>query len=380
MDPQELVSAATKPEEEEKEGDQELPSSASEVALSRMGSLYLLATIAASSVLFDAPASLPPLNFLPEFTAIVNNFLGDPSMGGIGMEPEPLVDTILFLGFVITNTQQIFISDSTVEQELVTTKDDEGFTPVLQRLSLLSANMPSPSMRYNAHLLTSSILHSHPSHDLRFSFIRDTLEHCPYENLKASAIGWLKDELLAATTDPERVANKEAMLPDIFANEDALTELAPFIFVNVDTLMEGRSTSDSYEAFIAHQPFYLAVLNLLYLLLLSPTLYSDLEMAELVEEYGHTKFLDPLLNASKKFREKIMTGELGYDGREEADVAMAGSKYREEKTMELAPLKLLGMTVEEVIGAMAKHDISDLAETGDEGQGSHDDRPMMDLR
>ena len=345
--PEELVHAATKNEEEDVAGDPELPSTASDVPFSRTGSLYLLATMAASSVLFGVPTSMPLLHLLPDFAAIVMSFIGDPSIGGIGMEPVPLIDSILFLGFVITNTQEDVVSEN-----------DQNFNNILQRLSLVSANMPQPPMRYNAHLLTSTILHLHPSDHVRLAFIRDTLEHCPYENLKASAVGWLKDELLLADKQEQqsKVSDDES---SIFSSPVVLTILGPFLFINPSTLLEGQSPAEDHEIFLAYQPFFLAVLNLLYLLLTSSSLYTNLDIASLLKERDPSQFLKPLEETANGFREKLMSGDLGYRHSEGEDIATAGSRYREEKDRELAPMKLLAMTVQEVLGAMAKHGILD---------------------
>ena len=47
-------------------------------------------------------------------------------------------------------------------------------------------------------MLTGNILHAHPSDMVGFKFLSDTLEHCPYEALRASAAGWSKEKLITA--------------------------------------------------------------------------------------------------------------------------------------------------------------------------------------
>ena len=260
--------------------------------------------MAASSTLFNAPPSLPLLSLVPDFAGILASSLGDSATGSTGAESEPLIDAVLFLAFLIINSQANIPTGS---------DSDQVFTNILQRLSLLSANMPSPVLRYHAHLLTSTILHLNPSENSRLAFIRDTLEHCPFENLKASAIGWLKDEILAAEQ-----SNIEPDAPDsIFATSAALTTLAPFIFLNPDKLMEGQSIPDSYATFQAYLPFYLAVLNLLYLLLSSPTLSPRLQMGEMAKQSEIPRFLDSILQAAKKFQSDISNDGLAYGGDEQ---------------------------------------------------------------
>ena len=328
------------PDELDLDEEQELPSSASDVPLSKTGSVYILATMAASSTLFDAPASIPSLSLVPDFAGILASSLGDSATGSTGAESEPLIDAVLFLGFFVLNSQP----------ELTTDKDGESgdhvFNNVLQRLSLLSANMPSPVLRYHAHLLTSTILHLNPSENSRLAFIRDTLEHCPFENLKASAIGWLKDEILAAEK-AEQSKNMSYAENSIFATSVALTNLAPFIFLIPEKLMEGQSLTDSYATFQAHQPFYLAVLNLLYLLLSSATLSSRLDMADVAKQNDLPRFLDSLLQASKRFQSSISNDELEYGDEQGRNDGLLG-------------MELMQMAVEQAQHALSKVGMKDL--------------------
>ena len=295
--------------------------------------------MAASSALFNSPASLPPLSLVPDFAGILASSLGDSATGSTGAESEPLIDAVLFLGFLIVNSQ----SDILTKGDGGGSGDNEhAFTNILQRLSLLSANMPSPVLRYHAHLLTSNILHLNPSENSRLAFIRDTLEHCPFENLKASAIGWLKDEILAAEkAEQSKEPDSEV---SVFATSAALSSLAPFIFPNPEKLMEGQSLADSYATFQAYQPFYLAVLNLLYLLLSSATLSRRLEMAEVAKRNELPRFLDSLLQAAKDFQSTISHDELDEQDRDNGIFGM----------------ELLEMTVEQAQHALSQVGMKDL--------------------
>ena len=332
-----MLSTITKPEEVDMDEEQELPSSASDVPLSKTGSIYILATIAASSTLFDAPSSLPSLSLVPDFAGILASSLGDSATGSTGGESEPLIDAVLFLGFLIINTQPTITSD----------KDyDIAFTNVLQRLSLLSANMPSPVLRYHAHLLTSTILHLNPSESSRLAFIQDTLQHCPFENLKASAIGWLKDEILAAEKAGQS-ENEPNAKDSIFATSTALSTLAPFIFLNFEKLVDGQSVTDSYATFQAYQPFYLGVLNLLYLLLSSATLSSRLQMAEVAKQNDLPRFLDSLLQASKRFPNNDSINDLEHEDEQGGNHGLLG-------------MELMEMSVEQAQHALSKVGHKDL--------------------
>ncbi|KAI4167869.1 MAG: hypothetical protein LQ348_007596 [Seirophora lacunosa] len=253
----ELVKTLAEPEDLSNENPDDLPSSASDVPLSRPGCLHLLCATIASNILFHAPSTIPALSVFPTFSSTLTNLLGDPSSGRIGTEPASLIDSLLFLG------SHTFETSSLPKQPL----DDDTFTNTLQRLSLLSANTPSAPLRYHAHILTSRLLHAHPDQNLRLAFIKDTLQHCPYENLKASAVGWLKDETLAALAtsntgnEQQESASAEGEGSSIFSTPACVETLSPHLF------RDPLAMSD--EEFRAHAPFFLAVLNFRYFLLLS---------------------------------------------------------------------------------------------------------------
>ncbi|KAL8919349.1 MAG: hypothetical protein Q9172_005016 [Xanthocarpia lactea] len=248
----------------------DLPASASEVPLSRPGCLYLLCASYASAVLFSAPSHELRAPLESTFFSLLANFLGDPSSATLGSEPVSLIDCLLFLGHYSFERKGL-------ESFMDRPENDSTFTRTLQYFSILSANTPSAILRYSAHLLTSKILHAHPNDQLRLSFIKDTLEHCPYENLKASAVGWLKDEILAANTPSlSNAADQSKTDADkkdggIFAKPTCIATLAPHLFISPMSM----ATKDEFQA---HESFFLATLNLYYLLLSREGLKERLDL------------------------------------------------------------------------------------------------------
>lgn len=113
---------------------------------------------------------------------------------------------------------------------------------------------------------------------MRLSFIKDTLQHCPYENLKASAVGWLKDEILMANpagapntpNESSTEETNEKTAPSIFATPTCIATLAPHLFLSPDNMEK--------DGFYAHESFFLAALNLYYLLLTKEGLNEKLDL------------------------------------------------------------------------------------------------------
>ena len=109
-------------------------------------------------------------------------------------------------------------------------------------------------------------IHSHPDEAARLAYIKDTLEHCPFESLKASIIGILKDEISAATSTD--AGDK----PSLFASPLLLDELSMFLFPNLSDILDQESDSAAAEEakwdwFIENYAVILATSSLWYFLL-----------------------------------------------------------------------------------------------------------------
>ncbi|KAI9716347.1 MAG: hypothetical protein M1812_005412 [Candelaria pacifica] len=291
------------------------PTSVEDIPLSRAGALYLFAARIAAAQLFESSVSFPMFDTFPHHAIILKGFIGTDVAGGIGSagtESPALIDTILALGlYTLHNTA------------IGSPEDDDQFTQYLQTLSILSANAPSPTLRYHAHVLTSQILHSHPSDLIRLSFIRDTLEHCPYEPLKESAISWLKTEILASNPSPPQPTSPQSLAANsidneteidnersIFATPIALDTLAPFLFPSLTPSLLQQPLTSAYQTFKLNLGFYLAVTNLSYLLFANANLRQKLDLQTLLPDHNIVgSFIEPLSEAIRRFR-KVLNGEI----------------------------------------------------------------------
>lgn len=186
---------------------------------------------------------------------IVEYLIGTSSPSSAGTEPLALIDAVLALYSCLDPSD--------------TLPESETFNEVVQKVALLSANTPNASLRYQAHLVTKNILASHPDKAVRLAYIEDTLKDCPYENLKASAVGWLKDEILADNRVPA-TGGKLAENAAVDDTPQTLTKLKAYLFLDPTSLTRG----EDFSPFLAHQSFFLAVLNLMYLILSSEGLHA----------------------------------------------------------------------------------------------------------
>ncbi|CAI6332762.1 unnamed protein product [Periconia digitata] len=319
----------------------EPPNSAEDIPLSKTGSLLLYTARIVKQELFSNVNADEASAFhtFPEHATILENFIGVLGQQTVGLEPEALLDAVLALGLIALDKNAIGEP-----------KDDEAFAQYLQTTSLVSANTPSPSLRYNAHYLTSTVLRSHPSDLVRLTFIRDTLEHCPYENLKASAVQWIKGETIEANNpyNPDS-ASSEDDASSIFATPVAVHTTLPFLFPDLTaTYSNSVAISDSFMQFRQELGFYLAVLNFYYLLLTARQLHDNLDVKNLHKGSGMEEhFLKPLKDASARFTEDLKAG--GPLSIAEGGEGIAGNLGLRQAWMDI---ELLGHIIGRVEGAI----------------------------
>ncbi|KAH0535974.1 hypothetical protein FGG08_007131 [Glutinoglossum americanum] len=333
-------------------GDEAAPPSApSDIPLSRPGALFLLGARIFSTVLYSRDSTLlQEIPLYPTHASITKAFIGCDGRGGmasIGMESEVIVDTIVGLGLWACHTSIKASQDSGTRHQIRDVDDeDDQFTQYLQALSLLSAHTQSPTLRYHAHILTSSVLHAHSSDLARLAFIKDTLEYCPFENLKASAVSWFKDETIAANSvssptqlsdnsDPDEVRKEVS----IFSTPVALDTLIPFLFPDLQSALASPPLPDAWNTFKTGFGFYLAGLNLYYFLLAATYLSQPLDIPTLRVKHDIKRvYIRPLEQALVRFEEDIEEIEAAEDGGGEAARAdlriLGGALDRVERAFE----------------------------------------------
>ncbi|TKA57875.1 hypothetical protein B0A55_11485, partial [Friedmanniomyces simplex] len=302
-----LLAAAVAVEKLPQVGDQdeaEPPASAEDVPLSRVGAVLLYTARQTSTILYDmssksasSAADDQEFTIFPDHQSLLKHCLSSPAQGTgtLGTEPEALIDAILALGLTCLER------DSMGEPA-----SDEQFNDYLQVTALLSSNCPSPNLRGHAHYLATTVLRSQPDDNARRAFIRDTLEHCPFENLKVSAVGWIKGETIEANP-PTSMPGHLGRAPDpearsIFATPFALESLAPYLFPSLHTELITAPVAEAWQIFQLNLSFYLTSLNFLYLLLCAKHLHHNLSIADLWKDNDVAgSFLQPLRDAGQRF-------------------------------------------------------------------------------
>lgn len=248
------------------------------------------------------------MTIFPDHAKIVKHFIGPTGAETIGSEEEATVDSILAIGLWLEKSNK-FVSGPL---------EDEDFLQQLQTLSLLSANSPSPTLRYHAHLLTSSILHAHPVDRIRLTFISDTLENCPFDTLKGSAVGWLKEEFITAHNRKSENA---------FSSTVALAAAQPYLFPDMSALNQATEI-EIWEELQRSFPFHMAVLN--FLVFIGGETYSSIIPSGTLT-VAEEIYLGPLRGAQERLEKA-----LGPDG------TVRNTMEEFESAMALRDVQLLG--------------------------------------
>ena len=327
LNPPDLITTILKPPDPSAEETvDDLPSSANDVPLSTSGALFILSAWLASRPLFQT--NFTPQIELPDYTELVNAVLPDPSSPEFGSQPPAFLDAVFFLGLYTLHTEP-FISPTS----------DEAFNAAMQRLSLLSAQLPDPTLRYHAHYLAFTLLSLQSSDEVKLAYIKDTLEHCPFENLKGSAVGWLKDEIVTANAPNEEGSPSGS----IFSSPALIDIVGEWLWgdrVGVPMYSAQQSDEETAEEFANLQKllsFYLAVLNLIFLLLSNKTMSTNLDVGDIIKGIRED-FLEPLSQAAKGFEEALSSGKLN-DGEDE-DV----------RRLQVAEMQILAMNCQQALG------------------------------
>lgn len=264
----------------------EPPKKVEEIPLERHGALLLLAARAAMAELFSS-GQVSPIAVFPNLAQIFDNFVGGhdtPEEIAFG-QPQALLDSLLTLTVF---SMQKSIGEPSNETEF--------------RRFILSLTACTTRQSYNSiRRIPGTIVHSHPSHIVRFKTIRQFLEDDRYQLVKDSAIGWLKDEILEASKN-----SSSSPESSIFCNPHYFSVLFPSLFNSSELLL--NVSSDIVASWIKFSqtvtPSIHAALSLYYILVSSSTLRTQLQL-EKTYIYFRNRFLEPLKSLLHAFERDL---------------------------------------------------------------------------
>jgi len=293
------------------DADDDLPKSAADVALCKTGSLLLYTARITQKVLFDQTSPESLLSIFPDHNELLMSFV-DTVGNGAGSESEAVLDSLLALALLAIESNKVGQPEG-----------ETTFGSYLRTMSLVSSNCPSPSLRYIAFYVTTTILRSNPSPMERLAFIRNTLEHCPHDNLRVAAISWIKGETIEANPPTSSSSPPNTTFPSLSQSDDsessifssplALSTLSPYLFPDIKHDLTQPSMIQTWHILDNNLQFYLSVLNFYFLLLTAVHIRDRLDIKALHNDNDiGGSFLGPLGEFVKKCKDEAgLQGELG---------------------------------------------------------------------
>lgn len=306
------------------------------------GCVCLLAYWVFSSAVFGAMHPQPEVHVFPEHFAVLNKFLQDDAHAQIQNSvgtTEALVAIGLWLQF---NNR---ISDNPTSSLANPTNSPEDPTSDYMRYvhlaTLIALYHPSIQVRNAASVLAGSILHADPEEEDRLRILEDLLENCMFATLKARAVAWLREELLAAASVPssssssistpaerrERQEQREqeqldASRAGVFSTPQALETVQYTVFPPMASLLE-LPTLELVEHLTANMPFLMQAVNFALFLWGSSVAAGEEDKTESkwkhvlpanMEAAVEERWLEPLREALERLEREKENGELAREG------------------------------------------------------------------
>ncbi|CAI0652130.1 hypothetical protein K4K61_009852 [Colletotrichum sp. SAR11_59] len=264
--------------------------SPSAIKLSTGGVWCLVAYWLFSAEVFDADYEQVQMTIFPDHNKLLQGFLGDDPQTRIVGNPGT-TEALVVMGLYLENYKRISPSDG-----------HGDFMPYHHLLTLVSVFHPSLTVRNVATTLAGLVLHDDPDDNDRLKILEDLLENCIFSALQASAVTWLREEVI--------IAHKRK-LTNRFASTDAIDTLQYALFPNLAFLKDQDATA-LWEYWVQNFPFHLQLANFAYFLF-AGTEFQHLVPASMpgaVEQ----RYVEPLLHAAKTLQAAVEKKEIDDQG------------------------------------------------------------------
>ncbi|KAI0802365.1 YAP-binding/ALF4/Glomulin [Xylaria sp. FL0064] len=263
--------------------------SVDDIQLSQGGTACLIAYWIFSTDAFGSDNPDPKLSLFPDHLDMIRLFLGPDAKTEITNNPG-VADALIAIGLGLHH------------RGLIAATEDTSYMVYHHYLTLIAVFHPDIQVRNAATRFAGALLHSDPDDESRLDILQDLLENCQFETLKACAVQWLQEEIIAA---------QKGNASSIFSKPEVIERLQYEIFPDT------RSISADIDGFVEYwkdnQSFLLQVANFAYFLF---NARKDLVPAGMDAAVGQ-RFAEPLITAAAKLGK---TEELDEYARMQLDV------------------------------------------------------------
>jgi hypothetical protein len=271
-------------------------SSPDEIHLSPGGAVCLVAYWLFSTDVFEADNPEPEMNIFPDHLTLLERFLGAAAQDEIAGNPG-IADALLAIGLSLQH------------RNLISAGTEPNIMAYHHHLTLIAVFHPSIQVRNAATTFAGAILHSDPDDEGRLEILEDLLENCVFASLKACAVTWLKEELIAA---------KKSDTKNIFSSPDIIDRLQYFIFPDM-LAVNSMGTEELADYWAQNNLFLLQVANFAFFLFSG---FKDIVPAGVgaaVEE----RFVEPLIDIAGK----LLAAE-EFDAHEKTDLSILTDRLK----------------------------------------------------
>ncbi len=208
------------------------------------------------------------MNIFPEHFSLLEKFLQDDAEGQI-RKAHGTIEALVAIGLWLQFNDHISVTPTSPLTKPATSTDDEAsdFMKYLHLTTLVALYHERLHVRNAASTLAGLVLHADPSDEDRLRILYDLLENCMFASLKARAVNWLREEIIAASPSPSSEAPSSSKdtpastpPPNAFATPQALETVQYVVFPNLNFLRE-LGPSELVDYMSQNTPFLLQAAN-----------------------------------------------------------------------------------------------------------------------
>lgn len=320
----------------------------SDIPLSADGCLALVTYWVFSATVFDAHHPLPSsLYLIPSHSSLLHRLLNTPNHwphpAALVASLPGIIDATLALGLWLHDEGRIVApanslptsekvetaegsssssgkqSEAKTAESVSKTGSGSQSTEELMRyhhlITLAAIFHQSPETRNAATVLAGSVLHSLPDPRDRLAVLDDLLDNCVFSALTAAGIGWLREELVAASPRhraSSAASKEEESPPSPFSTPQALEHLQYAAFPNLTAALGdggGLGDGELAEWWGASHAVHAAAVSL-FVFLFRGDGACDAAVPAGMEEAVEQRYLEPLRDACLRL-ESMATVEGG---------------------------------------------------------------------
>lgn len=257
--------------------------SADELRLSPGGSVCLVAYWLFSKDVFESDSRRPEMYIFPDHITLLQRFLGSTPQEEVTSNPG-IADALLAIGLALEH------------RDLITAGAEPNIMAYHHYLTLVAVFHPDLHVRNAATAFAGNILHSDPDDQGRLEILEDLLENCIFASLKACAVTWLKEELIAARKK-RGTGSTAASSSGIFDSPDTIDRLQYLIFPDMLAAKDTMGPAELADHWAQNGPFLLQAAN--FAVFLFSGGYRDLVAAGLAAAVEQ-RFVEPLVEGAQR--------------------------------------------------------------------------------